>query len=349
MLEHDIRKVPTALPRQSSRRGSAVPYLEPGSSRQTSVSNSSVTDGQTSRYTTMNGESSATSMNEIEPSPQSTSNRKPRRSNLRDFAINEQQETSTNPQGYWNEYDNPENSDDEDAYVIYVDPFEYPKIPGQETISRLFVKLKNALGGRRPSEHDSLLSSPTAHSVEDSDDGEPGSPARSRTHNYGTMPNNPNGSARSGKSTQPNRRNRLLDLFRPNDPASEYRWSYHPGPTQTLGAHPSDLNELLADLEQRRAEREATKFRLCMTSLAASVIVLLITWTLAGTSRKKLRREVDVMVVVGVVANLMFALVGVLCAVSKREGLGLLGGVFVGLVVAAVCLADGGLLVWLLS
>lgn len=346
MLDRDIRKVPEAVPKQPSRRTSAIHLLEPGSSRQTSISNSSVTDGQTSRYTTMHGESSATSVNEIESSPRSTSHKKPRRSNLRDFATNEHQEANNAVQGYWNEYDNPEDSD-EDAYVIYVDPFESPKIPGQETIGKLFGKLKKAFGGRRLSENNSLLSSPTAPSVEDSDDGEPSSPVHSRSHNYGTISDTPNDSSQS--SSQRSYRSRLLDLFRPNDSATECRWAYRPGPTQTLGAQPSDLNELLADLEQRRLEREATKFRLCMTSLAASMIVLLITWTLAGTSRRKLRQEVDIMVVIGVVASLVFAMVGVLCALSKRQGMGLLAGLFVGAVVAAVCLANGGLLVWLLS
>ncbi|KAL1639662.1 hypothetical protein SLS58_007721 [Diplodia intermedia] len=296
-LERDIRKVPAAVPKHTSRSGSAVPHLEAGSSRHTSVSNSSVTDGQTSRYTTLHGESSATSMNETEPSTLSAS-KKPRRSNLRDFAMNEQQEPRTSTQGYWNEYDNPEDGEDEDAYVIYVDPFESPKFPGQETLGKLFAKLKNALGSRRrPLEQDSLLASPTANSVEDSDDGEPSSPARRQNQGYGTMPDNLNNAHGSGKSHRPDRRNRLLDLFRPRDSVTEARWSYRPGPVQTLGASPSDLNELLADLEQRRAEREATKFRLCMTSLAASVIVLLITWTLAATSRRKLRKEVNIMVV----------------------------------------------------
>ncbi|KAF9637940.1 SPX domain-containing protein [Lasiodiplodia theobromae] len=313
-LERDIRKVPAAVPKHHSRCQSATAHLETGSSRQTSVSNSSVTDGQTSRYTTLHGESSATSMNEIEPSPPGAS-KKQRRSNLRDFTMGDQQESRPSVQGYWNEYDNPEDGEEEDAYVIYVDPFESPKLPGQETLSKLFVKLKNAIGSRRrPSEHDSLLASPTAHSVEDSDDGEPSSPARARTRDYGTMSDNPNNRNATGKSNRSDRRSRLLDLFRPSDTLTEARWSYRPSPVQTLGANPSDLNELLADLEQRRAEREATKFRLCMTSLAASVIVLLITWTLAATSRKKLRREVDVMVVVGVVANLVFAITGVLCA-----------------------------------
>ncbi|OJD36158.1 spx domain-containing protein [Diplodia corticola] len=348
-LERDIRKVPAAVPKHSSRCGSGIPHLEAGSSRQTSVSNSSVTDGQTSRYTTLHGGSSATSMNDIEPSTLSAS-KKPRRSNLRDFAMNEDQESRTNIQGYWNEYDNPEDGEDEDAYVIYVDPYESIKLPGQETISKLIGKLKKAIGSRRrPSEHDSLLASPTANSVEDSDDGEPSSSARSWNHGYGTMPDNANNAHGSGKSHRPDRRNRLLDLFRPRDSVTETRWSYRPSPVQTLGANPSDLNELLADLEQRRAEREATKFRLCMTSLAASVMVLLITWTLAATSRRKLRREVNVMVVVGVVANLVFAIMGVLCAVSKRQSLGLIAGLCVAAVVSAVCIADGGLLVWLLS
>ncbi|OMP83243.1 hypothetical protein BK809_0004624 [Diplodia seriata] len=259
-------------------------------------------------------------------------------------------EPRTSTQGYWNEYDNPEDGEDEDAYVIYVDPFESPKFPGQETLGKLFVKLKNAIGSRRrPLEQDSLLASPTANSVEDSDDGEPSSPARGQNQGYGTMPDNLNNPHGSGKSHRPDRRNRLVDLFRPRDSVTEARWSYRPSPVQTLGANPSDLNELLADLEQRRAEREATKFRLCMTSLAASVIVLLITWTLAATSRRKLRKEVNIMVVVGVVANLVFAIVGVLCAVSKRQSLGLIAGLCVAAVVAAVCVADGGLLVWLLS
>ncbi|KAH7061466.1 hypothetical protein B0J12DRAFT_695610 [Macrophomina phaseolina] len=348
MLERDIRKLPDAVPKQSSRRGSVAPYLEFGNSRQTSVSNSSATDGQTSRYSTMQGESSATSMNEMEISPQSTG-KKPRRSNLRDFSISEHQETDNNTPRYWNEYDNPEDGEDDDAYVIYVDPNYSPQIPGQETISRLFGKIKSAFGGRRPSEHDSLLNSPAAQSVEDSDDGEPGSPVRSRTQNYGTISDGSNGLSRPGKSSQQGRRNGLLNLFRPTALATERRWTYRPGPIQTLGANPADLNELLADLEQRRAERETTKTRLCMTSLAAAVTVLLITWTLTATSRKKLRKEVDVMVVVGVVSNLVFAMVGGLCAVSKKESMGLVAGLFVGTIVAAVCLADGGLLVWLWS
>ncbi|KAL2686676.1 hypothetical protein IWX47DRAFT_785315 [Phyllosticta citricarpa] len=327
MLNRDIRKLPEKVPRQHSRRGSAIP-IDSSTSRQTSISNSSVTDGQTSRFVTLNSESSATSYSEAD-SPL----KKPKKANpdaLREFAAIQSAggSANVNSQGYWNEYDDPEDGDDANAYVIYVDPFASPKIPGQETLSKLFTRIKNSFRGRRASSQDSLLSA-NANSVEDSDEADL-SPISTR--DYGTLPT----PATSSKPRQP-------ELNTTANSSSDSARQ------PLIGSQPSDLHELLADLELRRQERETTKLRLCALALTAAVVVLAITWTLAATSRRKLRREVDGVVVVGTVASLVFTGVGVLCALSKKQNPGIIWSVLLSLVVAAVCLADGGLLVWLLN
>ncbi|KAK8186107.1 hypothetical protein BC567DRAFT_205420 [Phyllosticta citribraziliensis] len=360
MLDRDIRKLPEKVPRQHSRRGSAVP-IDSSTSRQTSISNSSVTDGQTSRFITLNSESSATSYSDTD-SPQKK-HKKANPDAMRQFAAIQSAggSANVNSQGYWNEYDDPEDGDDANAYVIYVDPFASPKIPGQETLSKLFARIKNSFRGRRPSTQDSLLSA-NANSVDDSDEADL-SPISTR--DYGTLPT----PATSSKPRQPELKTtansswnksaaKLLDIFRPSSRDASangsFHWNYRPSSSDSarqplIGSQPSDLHELLADLELRRQERETTKLRLCALALTAAVVVLAITWTLAATSRRKLRREVDGVVVVGTVASLVFTGVGVLCALSKKQNPGIIWSVLLSLVVAAVCLADGGLLVWLLN
>ncbi|KAK8256111.1 hypothetical protein IWZ00DRAFT_151201 [Phyllosticta capitalensis] len=361
MLDRDIRKLPEKVPRQHSRRGSAIP-IDSSTSRQTSISTSSVTDGQTSRYVTLNCDTSATSYSEADSPQQNSKKAKPEA--MREFAAIQSAggTANVNSQGYWNEYDNPEDDDDANAYVIYVDPFSSPKIPGQETLSKLFSRIKNSFRGRRPSTQESLLSA-NSHSVEDSDEADL-SPISTR--DYGTLPT----PATSSKPRQPKLKTTansswnksaaaLLDIFRPSSRDASahgsFQWTgYRPRSSDSahqplIGSQPSDLHDLLADLESRRQERESTKLRLCALALAAALVVLAITWTLAATSRRKLRREVDGVVVVGTVASLVFTGVGVLCALSKKQSPGIFWSMLLSLIVAAVCLADGGLLVWLLN
>ncbi|KAF2142647.1 uncharacterized protein K452DRAFT_297901 [Aplosporella prunicola CBS 121167] len=352
MLERDIRKIPSPAPRV--RHGAASPskHLDPLSSRQTSVSNTSVTDGQTSHYSTAaRNDSSATSLAEMDGAGVAgqQSSKPSRRHHLRELAALQAAESGgPSASRYWNEYDDPEDGGD-DAYVIYVDPYASPKLPGQETLGRFFQSVKDTLRGRRrPSgENASLLS------TEGSENDELSGVARDTLGGgYGTLTRSEyegdegseNQHARRPRLSLSRRLSSLIDIFRSSDP-SDYSRGHGSAP---LGADPAALDTLLASLAARQRARAAAKARLAVAALAASAVIAGLTGLLAASSRRKLRSEVAPAVVTGVVADLAFAMVALACWVSSRRdgeagGLGMGGvGVLAGAVVLlGVCVVDG--------
>lgn len=70
------------------------------------------------------------------------------------------------------------------------------------------------------------------------------------------------------------------------------------------------IDPFTAELKRQFYAREASKLRTCLTSLAASVAILVVVFVLAATGRRKQIGTVDEGIVFGVVASLLFAMVG---------------------------------------
>ena len=68
--------------------------------------------------------------------------------------------------------------------------------------------------------------------------------------------------------------------------------------------------------------REGFFFRSCVLSFAASLILLIIAAVLLTIRRKKVDTEVDISVVIGVTASLIFAILGVSSMMASRADLG---------------------------
>ncbi|KAF2086067.1 hypothetical protein K490DRAFT_44972, partial [Saccharata proteae CBS 121410] len=343
MLDRDIRKLPAPFHRQRSRAASISCPMDSASSRQTSLSNTSVTDGgQTSGSNGRPLESSATSATEADSAPQTLSpgDKRKKRNNLRTMAAIRSMESRTpsgGQQRYWSEYDHPEDgSDDGDAYVIYVDPNASMKLPGQDAIVSFFSRIKAAISPRKQHPEEEHLISPDSYnqSSPDSSDGE-NSPLVASTPHYGSI----NRSRAVSQSGSQSRIAGAMDtLF--GSPATD---------RQALLNRDIEITDVITSMELRQRERELTKFRLCVTSLAAAAAVLAVTWILAATSRKSLRREVDATIAFGIFADILFAAVGALCMLTRRNDVGWLQRILVGMIVAGVCLGDSALLVWMLT
>ena len=336
-LEKDIRKVPEKV-ELGRRRSSQITGTEHGQNSSAS-SNSDLYD-RSGSSTAVGAESSATS---VPTTPmlerdimnngglQSIPEKKGKRVTLDEGAFDKpsrRRSTRREQTRYWNEYDNPE-SDDENGYYIYIDPEREEKWLGQETAQKLFDILRAMFSGKTredvPDEERALIRPLTE--VEDEDGAELSSPTdsdnetptgnASRSFFSRRKKQRANGygtvsSQRSSKST------RLTDLILP--------------PVDTGHATPSTSSRLL----------------ITTLSLSASVILSVLIFTLAATGRKKQKGEVDAGILLGVVASLFFALVGLTSVLTSRERIGVVNWVVIGVVFGAVCLADGVLVGYVL-
>lgn len=240
---------------------------------------------------------------------------------------------------YWSEYDHPEDGSDDDTYVLYIDPNARSKFPGQDSLSRLFRKTRfyfrrKPLESSRP-----FLSrgSSTATANSDGDDSSISDDEAANTikgRSYGTMPP---GSTVANVAPPTGFFNRVTGLLRNGNPSySQHRSS----------AHRSFLPPVESSQHQ---EREHIKVYLSFTSLLSSLIIAIITTSLAATGRRKKVKEVDAGIVFGVVASAVFAFAGVAWCLSRRHTAGGLYSILVAVVFVGVCIADGMLLAWMVT
>jgi hypothetical protein len=311
LLKQDIRKLP--LPAEKRQRKSAT----------TTGSTSLLSPGQTSTSIT-----SATS-----PYPASTSTSElidpP---SLRDFRKKRKTYSEPDylevpePQRYWNEYDNPE-SGDEGGYYIYIDPNASVKFPGQEVLEAWVAKTRQLLHLGK-SEESRLMS---ATEVGSSDDETVDTYVNASSPSYGTM----NSSELGGYWSS---------LFRPR--------SGQNGDVEALTTvrrrSERERLSLLGEIQRRQHEREVTVFQLYASCLGAAVVLDIVLAILTSTSRRKLRGEVDKVVVFGVVFNFLLLLVALTSMMSRKERLGWLHWSSVVLVAVAMAIADALLLRWAL-
>ncbi|OCK77591.1 hypothetical protein K432DRAFT_407171 [Lepidopterella palustris CBS 459.81] len=342
-LSTDIRKLPEPVKRQRKHAGSNAFSSSP-TLHHTSTSTNSTADGQTSPYTPQNADSSATSGPEHLPTL-SAFKKKPKRDygNL-NLLPSKKTEQTNRQQGYWNEYDHPEDGSDDEAYYIYVDPNATTTFPGQEALVKLVRKTKQLFRFGKLPEEATLLSSdsPTAVSpISDGEESESSSDEAARAvrfGGYGTLvsPYPPPETHREGYF-----RSIFHFLRNPHRDVKALRAAHRRSEHQ--------MDTLMNVIERRQHDREMTKFRLYATCLAASVVIDIILGTLTATSRRKERGMVDAAILFGTISNLLLLIVAVGSMRTRNEKLGWFHQTVVFVIVVAVIIVDVFLLRWVLN
>jgi SPX domain protein involved in polyphosphate accumulation len=330
-LEKDIRKVPENVV-LGRRRSSQITSAEHG--QNSSASSNSEFD-RSGSSTAVAADSSATSVpntpmleRDFGSGLHSIPEQKPKKVTLDEVSFDKTSRRKRREETrYWNEYDNPDSENDANAYYIYIDPNQEDKWPGQDMFQIFARKLRSIFskGGHvdEVNDEERAFIRPLTE-VEDEDEGassptdsEPDSPAKISSSIFAVKQKR--ASKHGGYGTMSSRMGnaRLTDLLLP--PAA-------------TDVSPSKSSRLLIST---------------LSLVAASVLSVLI-FTLAATGRKKQKGEVDAGILLGVIASLFFAMVGLVSVLSSRENIGLANWVVIGAVFCTICLADGVLVGYVL-
>ena len=93
----------------------------------------------------------------------------------------------------------------------------------------------------------------------------------------------------------------------------------------------------------RHRRSEAVLFRSCIAWFAASYILLVVATILLVTGRKRSAGQVDIGVIIGSTASLIFAIIGMGCMIARQDNLGLVHRATVSLSALLVVLANTAL------
>jgi hypothetical protein len=234
-------------------------------------------------------------------------------------------------QGYWNEYDHPEDGPEDEAYFIYIDPNSSVSFPGQDTLLKWAHRTKRLFrSGKRPEENPLLQSTPTSPASNGDESSSSDEVVRA---------------ARNKKASSPGSTKRA-DLFS-NMLSSFHTPEVQPFPTRRQSAH--QVQTLMEIIEMRQHEREMTKLRFYATCLLAAVVIDIILGTLVATGRRKVRGVVDAGILFGTIANLLLLIVAVGSMRTRHEKLGWFHQIVVFVVVVAIVVVDVLLLRWVLA
>jgi hypothetical protein len=212
----------------------------------------------------------------------------------------------TQPQAYWNEYDDGSEAENE-PYAIYINPDAESTFPGAKTMTHV-LSIANG-----PVERMKKWWSPTTTPGE-------------RQSLIG------NGNGHYFGDAQP------TDT-EADDEAYASSSDFPSGYTPHYATFPSVMDQKLS------RHHERLLFQVTLASFGASLVLLIIAGTLVATGRHRLRIEVDAAVIVGVVASLTFATLGFGTMLYRKEPLGWLHRACVGFTFMAVCVLNGMLLV----
>ena len=178
ILSRDIRKMP---PPAKSRKGSG---LAPGSGSHSATNRSTGTNsvrGLTDETTAVDTTrpSSGANIDSLQTPPLSSFRKKRKRK------YPSRSKTDAARERYWSEYDNPEDGEGDNAYVIYIDPNE------RSTLERLFDRVGSLFSTQQP-EPDADISSPGTPKDDEtsSDEDEESALHPSQQNGYGTLPYN---------------------------------------------------------------------------------------------------------------------------------------------------------------
>ncbi|KAL3424615.1 spx domain-containing protein [Phlyctema vagabunda] len=215
------------------------------------------------------------------------------------------------PQGYWNEYDDGDEAQEDEPYTIMINPDAEATYPGARTIayvvSRAKIPMEKVKGWLSPKseahERQSLLG-----------------------NSY--FPENRCGSATDTDG---------------DDDAYASSSDFPIGYTAHYATFPSVSDQKLSQY------RETLLFRGTIASFLAAILLLAVAGILVLTGKHKLRIEVDAGVLVGVVASLFFATLGIGMMLYRKQQLGWFHRVSVSLTFVTVCVLNGMLLVLMVS
>ncbi|MCJ1466927.1 hypothetical protein MMC07_005549 [Pseudocyphellaria aurata] len=309
-LDHDIRKIP-APTKGSNRRGSTSP-LSAGdvSTGQASASG----DGQlSSGFSAPMAESSATSAPDSGV-PSRISEVKKKRSPIsrEKKPLRRQLSGSSSAQHprYWNEFDDGDEGSENEAYTIFVDPNARSTFPGAAALGKAIGRLTTSV-------------KPSCRKV--------------RTW-LGSSP----------KSFMPEERQALIDdEYRGIQPSAEEDNDCDPGYAARLlrHRHYSTMSPPAARAAQAVRSRDHLLSRACVAFFFASFALLLLANILNTTGRRRDAATVDLGVIVGVIASLVFAVVAVGTMVGRTEDLGWLHRALVLVLFALDCVGCAVLIV----
>lgn len=214
------------------------------------------------------------------------------------------------PQTYWNEYDDGSEAGDE-PYTITVDPNAESTFPGAKTVAYIFSRAKE------PIEKVKYWLSPKAS---------PGERRALLSDSYFPV-------QRPGTGVD-------TDI---DDDAYASSGDFPAGYETHYATFPSVSDQKLSKY------REKLLFRGTLGSFVAAIVLLVIASILVFTGKHKLRIEVDAGVIVGVVASLFFATLGIGMMLYRKEPLSWVHRIGVSLVFITVCILNGALLVLVVS
>jgi hypothetical protein len=209
-------------------------------------------------------------------------------------------------QSYWNEYDDGSEAENE-PYTIFVTADSDSTFPGSKT----FIHIVSSVKG--PMEKIKGWLSPT---------GSPGETRRLLA----------NGNGNTGYFNEPNE----TDI---EDEAYASSSDFPTGYAAHYATFPSITDQKLS------RNRERLLFHATVASFAAAVIFFMIASILIATGKHKLRVEVDVGAIIGVVASLFFGTLGFGTMLYRTEELGWLHKSSVIIAFTGICLLNGMLLV----
>ena len=262
-----------------------------------------------SGFSALRGESSATSPQETLATPplDALKKKKRRRSNRKQMLQKQLREPGqARYERYWNEFDDGSEGSQDEVYTIFVDPDASYSIPGVAAVSRLVGSLSSTI---KAVEEKAL---------------------------YWLRP--------SRKTRHGEQRPLIRGECSPSTADSDQ--SDQETCNRVVKRSPSRRYSTFPPLSQPPAvrAREALLLRSCLASFAASFILLVVAAILVTTGRRKAAGEVDIGVIIGVVASLVFAVMGVGSMVRRKDDVGWVHRLVVALTFVCVVFASGILL-----
>lgn len=242
-----------------------------------------------------------------------------------------------NIQKYWNEYDNgSEFGGDNEGFIVYVDP-DAPLFPGQKILVRWSSNIKSFFQPDKPK------SRSNRH--------------RSSTNDLERQPliSSANASSDALAATNSTESSDDESLNHDTKKRSKLPW---------LGADRSGNAKIYGTLPGRSTNKyinvvapqsPTSTPQVPIVCLAASLILLALLNVMAMTGRRKVREEIDIAVMLGVAAALVFAMVGGWGLIQSSTGRGFAPRaawarrIGAGIAFAVICVWSGALLAWVLQ
>ena len=285
-LDHDIRKIPAPVKPSNGRSSTGQPSAGEASTAPTSTSG----DGQlSSGFSAQMAGSSVTSAPDSPESSRISASKKKCRSRSREEHPLRRQISGHSAQHprYWNEFDDGDEGSENEAYTIFVDPNATSTFPGAAVLSKAIRRLTTSAQASSRKVKLWLRSSsksamPDEHQALINDD------------HLGIQPS-------AGDETDRDNQ-RSTHVGRPRD--------------YSTMAPPA------AQVAQAVKSRDYLLSRACIASFFASFALLLLATVLNTTGRRRDAATVDMGVIVGVIASMLFAAAAVGTMVGRTEDLG---------------------------